>query len=207
MVAGFALVALSLAGPRDKVSLAQRATTTVVRSSPYASSITPGTTAPLGTATLGDGFAPLRMGRAPLRGFGEALITVTTGSGKVCRLCVLSAVTTAQRQRGLMEVTDPALGGYDGMLFEFPTEVSGSFWMRNTPQPLSIAYFDAQGDVVSKAEMVPCADSPDCISYPAGAPFQFALEVPAGDLVKSGVVGAATLTIDARTCPLASKGN
>lgn len=185
---------------------ASSATTTTI--SPVAASgIADGTTAPLGDGALGEGTAPERDGRSPLAGFGEVAVTITSGDGEVCEVCLLSAVTDAQRKRGLMEVTDTDLGGYDGMLFEFPAPVPGAFWMRNTPMPLSIAYFDAQGKLVSTADMAPCEDSPNCPSYPADRPFQYALEVPKGLLDEVGVDGAATLQIDARDCPLADTGS
>jgi uncharacterized membrane protein (UPF0127 family) len=163
-----------------------------------------GTTAPLDGADIGVGVGPEVGGRTPLRGFGEVAATITSEGGEVCEVCLLSAVTPEQRARGLMEVTDESLGGYDGMLFEFPTEVDGAFWMRSTPLPLSIAYFDASGALVSTEDMAPCGDEdeePTCPSYPAAAPFAFALEVPEGLLDDIGVEGAATLVIDARVCP------
>ncbi|WP_426570647.1 DUF192 domain-containing protein [Aquihabitans sp. McL0605] len=166
--------------------------------------LAPGTTAPTTPAGLGVGTVPERDGRSPLRGFGEAQVTITAGDGTTCTSCLLSAMTQAQRERGLMEVTDEGLGGYDGMLFESPVPVAGSFWMRDTPMPLSIAYFDAQGKLVSTTDMAPCEDSTSCPSYPAGKPFAYAVEVPKGMLDKIGVVGAATLRIDARHCPLAT---
>ena len=147
--------------------------------------------------------APEPSARTPLPGFGEVAVTVTSGSGEVCELCLLAATDTEQRARGLMEVTDPALGGYDGMLFEYPESVDGQFYMRNTPMPLSIAFFDDAGVLVSTTDMAPCADVPDCPTYPADAPFSFALEVPQGLLDDVGVTGTATLRVGARTCPVA----
>ena len=42
--------------------------------------------------------------------------------------------------------------------------------MRDTPTPLSIAFFAADGSFVSSADMVPCLDGPDadCARYGAG---------------------------------------
>ena len=199
------MFAVSVADPRAT----EVATTTTSPAQPrsvVAADLAAGTTAPTTPEGLGVGVAPEVRGRTPLPGFGEATVTITSGDGSVCTLCVLSAITVDQRARGLMEVTDKRFGGYDGMLFEFPGEVSGAFWMRNTPTPLSIAYFDAKGDLVSGTDMQPCGDSPDCPSYPAKGDFQYALEVPQGMLDEAGAVGAATLRIDARTCPLASAG-
>lgn len=207
MLMGMVLLGIAFADSRndDEVASGSSSTTTTeVQALPPG--LPPGTTAPLEGEPLGSGVASERDGRAPLRGFGEVAATITTGTGKVCRVCLLSAVSVAQREHGLMGVTDPLLGGYDGMLFEFPGEVEGSFWMRNTPQPLSIAYFDAAGDLVSTTNMRPCGDDPTCPGYPADGPFRFALEVPQGRLPDVGVVGAATLRIDGRTCPKATPG-
>ena len=152
---------------------------------------------------LGEGFGPARNGRRPLAGFGEVAATITSADGTTCEVCLLAATTDAQRQRGLMEVTDPELGGYDGMLFRFPSDVDGGFWMRNTPMPLSIAYFDGDGAFVSAVDMLPCSDSASCPSYAADAPFRSALEVPAGALEDLGVGEGATIRVDAESCPLA----
>ena len=85
-----------------------------------------------------------------------------------------------------MEVTD--LGGYQGMVFVWDADTSGGFWMRNTPTPLSIAWFDADGEFVSSADMEPCsATAPDCPVYPAGGAYRFAVEVFQGDLDDLGV--------------------
>jgi uncharacterized membrane protein (UPF0127 family) len=166
-----------------------------------------GTTAVLGPGGLGVGVGDAVGGRRPLAGFGEVQATITSGDGDRCVVCLLSATTDEQRARGLMEVTDRSLGGYDGMLFEFPGEVDGAFWMRNTPLPLQIAYFDDRGGLVSTTEMDPCGDRADCPNYRADAPFAFALEVPQGELAALEFDGDATLVIDARTCdPLENAG-
>lgn len=140
-------------------------------------------------------------GRTRLGGFDEVAVTISDGSGKTCEVCLLAARTGTQRGRGLMEVTDPDLGGYDGMLFEYPTAVDGAFWMRNTPMPLSIAFFDTDRTLVSMTDMEPCADKASCRTYPADRPFQYALEVPQGRLAELLVAEGSTFTIDGRRCP------
>lgn len=177
--------------------------TTVVASTAEAG----GTTAPTTPAGLGEGFAPERDGRSPLAGFGEAAATVTAPDGTTCEVCLLLAATEAQRERGLMEVTDPELGGYDGMLFRFPDPKDGGFWMRNTPMPLSIAYADASGTVFQVEDMVPCSDDPSCPSYPAEQAFGLVLEVPQGRLDDLAVEEGSTIVITAERCPLASAGS
>lgn len=116
--------------------------------------------------------------RVPLPGFDEVAIQVTTVDGEVRSWCLLLAATPEQWSRGLMEVTDPELGGYDGMLFRFDAPNSGGFYMRNTPQPLSIAFVAADGTLVSAAEMVPCADVDGCPTTVASGPYLWAVEVP-----------------------------
>ena len=79
------------------------------------------------------------------------------------------------------------MAGYDGMLFAFPEDTESGFWMSDTPMPLSIAWFDADGGLVSTADMEPGPEGGDCPTYPAQGPYRFALEVPQGDLEALGV--------------------
>ena len=152
---------------------------------------------------LGEGLAPERGGRRALTGFDEVAATITAADGTTCEVCLLSATTGAQRQRGLMEVTDADLGGYDGMLFQFPDETDGGFWMRNTPLPLSIAYFDRGGAFVSATDMEPCRDSASCPTYPAEGRYLLALEVPVGALADIGVAEGSTIRVEGSRCPVA----
>lgn len=99
---------------------------------------------------------------------------------------VLLADTASERSQGLMNRDD--LGGYDGMLFDFPSETQGGFWMKNTRIPLSIAFFDAEGRVVDFFDMEPCPPDTDaCPSYTPDSPYRRALEVPKGDLPRWGL--------------------
>lgn len=125
--------------------------------------------------------------------FGEVAIAITGPDGEVAGWCVLLAATADQRQRGLMEVTD--LGGYAGMLFVWDADSSSSFYMRNTPTPLSIAWFDADGALVSTADMDPCPDVEGCPTYPSGGGYRFALEVPQGSLADVGVVDGSSVAV------------
>jgi uncharacterized membrane protein (UPF0127 family) len=131
--------------------------------------------------------------------FGEVAIAITDPDGNVAGWCVLVAATPEQRQRGLMEVTD--LGGYPGMLFVWDADSSSSFYMRNTPTPLSIAWFTAGGDLVSTADMDPCADETDCPTYPPGGRHRFALEVPQGELAAMRVAEGSSLAVGGECAP------
>lgn len=130
----------------------------------------------------------------PFEDFGEVLVAVD-GTER----CLLLAQDEAQRARGLMEVTD--LAGYPGMLFVFPGDTSGGFWMRNTPTPLSIAFLDGTGNVVATTDMAPCEDSPDCPVYEPGATYRYTVEVPQGELEGLGLTDDAQLTVESEVDP------
>lgn len=131
--------------------------------------------------------------RTPLPGFGETAAALVAPDGTVTPLCLLLALAQEQRNRGLMEVTD--LGGYAGMLFAWDQDTSSSFYMRNTPMPLTIGWFDAEGVLVSTADMEPCDDADGCPLYSAAGPYRFAVEVPQGELDRLGVVEGTRLRV------------
>jgi hypothetical protein len=117
--------------------------------------------------------------------FTEVQVVVTAPDGTTREFCLLLADGEDEWARGLMEVVD--LGDYEGMVFDFGAARTGSFFMRNTPMPLSIVFLDGGGAVVSSTEMEPCEDRDGCPSYGAEGPFRFAVEVPQGDLAAIGL--------------------
>jgi uncharacterized membrane protein (UPF0127 family) len=133
--------------------------------------------------------------RSPLAGFDEQSFSIEargevgTGSDR----CALLAVTDEQLSRGLMGRRD--LAGYDGMIFRFATEATRPFTMRGTLIPLSIAWFDSEGNLVDQAEMTPCPEGVSCPSYSADRPYRYALEVERGGLDDLGVGPGAHLTL------------
>jgi uncharacterized membrane protein (UPF0127 family) len=129
-------------------------------------------------------------------GFDLAPVEITLADGEVCALCLWVAATPAQRQRGLMGVTD--LGPADGMVFLYDGPASGRFWMRGTPTPLSIAFFAEDGSFVSAANMEPCLTGApeDCLRYSAAGPYVSAIEVPQGQLAELGIGSGSRLALD-----------
>ncbi len=128
-------------------------------------------------------------------GFDEIAVEVTNEAGEVVESCLLLAAAAEQYTQGLMNVVD--LGDYAGMLFDFPEDTDGGFWMRDTPMPLSIAYLDAEGAIVSTADMDPCLDHGDqCPGYPPEGPYNDTVEVAQGGLAALGLDGP-----DARLVP------
>ena len=111
---------------------------------------------------------------AGLEGFETSTITVD-GRG----LAVAVAASPSQRSQGLMGVAD--LGSLDGMLFVFPVDSDGGFWMKNTLIPLDIVFFTADGGFVDSLTMAPCTEDP-CPTYRPVGSYRYALEAPAGDL-------------------------
>ena len=130
-------------------------------------------------------------GRQPVEGFGSIAFRVDTMAS--ARRCALLAENNLQRARGLMGRTD--LAGYDGMLFVFDGDTTSSFYMLNTPLPLSIAWFDASGRFVSATDMEPCLTGRDCPLYSPAGPYRYALEVPRGNLAPLGIGPGSTIEI------------
>jgi uncharacterized membrane protein (UPF0127 family) len=125
--------------------------------------------------------------------FGSLVVEAST-SGSDTELCLLLADSLSLRQRGLMEVTD--LGPYDGMMFAYETTSTGGYWMRNTPMPLSIAWISPDGEVVATADMEPCLDPDEtCPDHAPGAAYQWAIEVPQGELAAVGLDEGATVDV------------
>ena len=134
---------------------------------------------------------PTAPGRAPLAGYTETAFRVAPGPGLTH--CALLADTEAKRQRGLMGRRD--LAGYDGMLFVFPTDTSRTFYMRNTPIPLSIAWFDANGRFLGGTDMTPCPDRVGCPTYASPRAYRQALEVAKGGLGALGIGAGTHITV------------
>jgi hypothetical protein len=91
------------------------------------------------------------------------------------------ATTNAQRQRGLMYREDLPENG--GMLFVYPGPRPLSFWMQNTPLPLSIAFLDAEKRIINIADMQPFTRR----SHQSAQPAQYALEVHQGWFAEHGI--------------------
>jgi uncharacterized membrane protein (UPF0127 family) len=107
--------------------------------------------------------------------------------------CHLLATTPKQQARGLMGMQN--LAGYDGMVFAFPTDTETPFYMRNTPLPLSIAWFNSQGVFEGSADMSPCASRGPCpLTRPPG-PYRVAIEVQQGALAEIGLVDGSAINV------------
>jgi uncharacterized membrane protein (UPF0127 family) len=112
-----------------------------------------------------------------------ARAVISTESGEVT-VEVEIADSEDERAEGLMGRTE--LSDDAGMIFVFPQETSGPFWMKDTLIPLSIAFYNEGGRIVRILDMEPCRSDP-CPLYDPGAAFRGALEVNQGAFARWNV--------------------
>jgi len=126
----------------------------------------------------------------------EERLIIATDSGRV-ELRVDVADEPAERQQGLMGVQK--LEQDRGMVF-LPDEAPSRqrFWMKNTLIPLSIAWWDDQGQIVAIQDMEPCEAEP-CEIYDPGVDSVGAVEVNQGFFDERGVEVGDTVELIAGT--------
>lgn len=110
---------------------------------------------------------------------GVSPITAVTlhGDAGPVRVSVEEADTPDEREHGLMDRR--SLGVDEGMVFVFDGATDGSFWMKDTLIPLSIAFWNEDGRIVGIRDMDPCTADP-CPTYGSPEPYVGALEVNQG---------------------------
>jgi uncharacterized membrane protein (UPF0127 family) len=91
------------------------------------------------------------------------------------------AADFGSRARGLMH--REALGPNAGMLFVFEAAGPQCMWMKNTLIPLSVAFLDANGEIINIADMTPHSEQSHCAARPA----RYALEMNRGWFVARGI--------------------
>jgi uncharacterized protein len=133
-------------------------------------------------------------------GFELVAAQITKSDGTVCDLCLWLADNGDRRRRGLMSVTD--LGPADGMAFAYGQPGSSNFWMKDTLLPLSIAFYDVDGQYLDAFDMEPCVVN-DCSSFPTPGEFLVAIEAHQGTLGELGLEPGSKLELIAGTtqCP------
>ena len=101
-------------------------------------------------------------------------LVLVRNDGTTEKLSVELAITPEEQARGYMERKKIPVG--TGMLFVFQYDQRASFWMKNTPTPLSIAYIDSTGTIRDIFNMKPY--SLEAINSTVSV--RYALEVPQG---------------------------
>ena len=119
--------------------------------------------------------------------------------GKAVRMQL--AVKRAEMERGLMGRTD--LKTEDGMLFVYAEPQRMSFWMRNTPTPLDIGFFAADGTL---KEIYPLYPFDETAVVSRGEALVFALEMKQGWFEFNGVKPGAQLDLKALAVALRLRG-
>ena len=107
------------------------------------------------------------------------IITLTAAAGIKIRTEVANSEPT--RNLGMMFRT--RMGRNEGMLFVFERPGYYAMWMRNTLIPLSVAYLDSDGVIVSIHEMAPRTENP----HQAAGPVIYALEMNANWFANNNV--------------------
>lgn len=108
-------------------------------------------------------------------------ITINKADGSSVIVKAEIADNNETRMHGFMERTDIPDG--TGMLFVFERDQVLSFWMKNTPTPLSIAYIDSKGKIRDIYDMEPY----NLDSVMSSVSVKYALEVPQGWFKKNDI--------------------
>jgi uncharacterized membrane protein (UPF0127 family) len=106
------------------------------------------------------------------------VIRLSAGTGN---LEVEVASNKAQRSLGLMNRA--SMPESRGMLFVYPAPAYFCMWMKNTKIPLSVAFIDAQGQVINIEDMAPQTETNHCTQRNA----TYALEANRGWFANHGV--------------------
>lgn len=97
------------------------------------------------------------------------------------------ANTYENRMQGLM--FRKSMGANNGMLFVFAEDERHCMWMKNTFVPLSVAFVDPQGKIVSIHDMEPQTENSHCAAGIA----RYALEMNKGWFKARGIAAGAQL--------------
>ena len=100
--------------------------------------------------------------------------------------------TPEERGRGLM--FRESMPENQGMLFVFEQEGQYSFYMRDTPLPLSIAFIEGEGDIIEIEDMQPLTED----LHTPDEPYLYAVEANQGWFDRHGISAGAAVRI-ART--------
>lgn len=115
------------------------------------------------------------------------------GDGRRHAMPVYVADDAELRAQGLMGWE--SLPERAGMLFVFDDDHRGGFWMKDTLIPLSIAFADADGEILAILDMDPCEEEP-CPTYDPEVTYRYALEVNQGAFADLGVEPGWRMVLD-----------
>jgi uncharacterized membrane protein (UPF0127 family) len=108
-------------------------------------------------------------------------IRILKVGGTTATLIVQLADRPTERGTGLMN--RECLPEDSGMLFAFPADTTTSFFMRDTVIPLSIAFIQADGEIVHIEDMQPNTTD----NHVSPTPYRYAIEMSQGWFAENGV--------------------
>ncbi|MBE0636545.1 right-handed parallel beta-helix repeat-containing protein [Candidatus Bipolaricaulota bacterium] len=125
-----------------------------------------------------------------------SVVTIETRDGDTIEIAAYVADTDYSRMTGFRGFPSELITGFPGILFAFDSEkdetAAGSgFTMQTVPFDLDIAFFSAEGDWAGSTTMV----AQTTAIYKAGAPYMYALELPAGSLADLGIGAGSALVL------------
>lgn len=120
-------------------------------------------------------------------------LVIQRGDGREVKVLAEIADTQETRNRGFMEREQIPDG--TGMIFVFERDQILSFWMKNTPHPLSIAYIDSTGKIRDIYHMTPFSMA----NWTSTVSVRYALEVPQGWFEKEGIAVGDKVIIPSKT--------
>ena len=129
-----------------------------------------------------EGSAPDQL--RPSGPFATDVLTLRAPDGQEVQVPVYVADEPQLRRRGLMHTDD--LPADAGMVFRFSEDTDSAFHMQDTLVPLSIAFADADGEILMVLDMEPCGTQP-CERYDPQVTYRTALEVNQGFFDTHGV--------------------
>lgn len=116
------------------------------------------------------------------------LISKADGS----QLSVMAEIAEKPEERNFGFMERKTIPDGTGMLFIFKKDQILSFWMKNTPHPLSIAYIDSKGKIRDIFDMTPYS----LASVVSTVSVRYALEVPQGWFDKVGIKKGDIVSLD-----------
>ena len=121
--------------------------------------------------------------------FEEKDLSITNLDGKTIPIRVELARSIRELSKGYMGREHIPEG--TGMLFMFKRDEKLSFWMKNTPTPLSIAFINSNGEIREIRNMTPFSRE----SVNSSEPVRYALEVPQGWFEKNNIGKGCTIKL------------
>ncbi|MEO8456356.1 MAG: DUF192 domain-containing protein [Chloroflexota bacterium] len=106
--------------------------------------------------------------------------TLTFGASSQA-LRVETASTAEEQHLGLMNRT--CLGDDWGMIFVYTTDVSDTFWMKNTFVPLTVAFVASDGTILALINMQPQTEE----LHASPSPYRWAIEANEGWYTAHGI--------------------